>query len=222
MKQLLLSLLTISLFLTACSSEETVTEQANANNKMLKSFVVKKNADGSYVLTTQVTDGVGAIYYDDAIENQVHLVKDAANNKNSLIHNYDIADEQLKIQFISEDASANSSLTIYDDGKSEANRATDYGLLNNYSITANEDGTIQLNFEVKSGVAVNFGYNDGENINDIYLSENPDASDVSFSKSYSTESDGSLRIDFVQPASATSRESDTRKPRVIYDDCPTC
>jgi len=218
MKQLLSLLVITTLTLISCSTEETITEQTDSNSKMLESFVVKRNADGNYVLTTNVQEGVGTIYYDNTVKNQVYLITDNNATRNSLNHNYNVINNQLSIEFVAENNTLQPKLSIVDNNTT--NRTTDYGLLNTYSLTSNDDGTIQLNFEVKDGVDVSFGYNENENINDIYLIEDTNATDVSFSKNYATEADGTLRIDFIQ-SDDSSRESDTKKPRIIYD-CPTC
>ncbi|HHB52477.1 MAG TPA: hypothetical protein ENK75_05485 [Saprospiraceae bacterium] len=211
----LLGLLTLLLMITSCSTEENINEQVNSNDRMLESFIVKKNADGSYALTTNVRDGVGTLFYDDAVENQVHLVVDNTTARNSKTHNYDVTDKHLNITFISEDENNQPKLSIEDDNTQSTSRTTDFGLLNTYAIVSNEDGSIQLDFEVKDGVDVSFGYNDNENVNDIYLVENANATNVSYSKNYAAEADGSLRIDFIQ-TTATSRETDTKKPRIVF------
>ncbi len=77
----------------------------------------------------------------------------------------------------------------------------------------NQDGTAQLDFKVETGVDVAFGYNEAENINDIYLTEGA-STQLDYSKTYNKEADGSLRIDFVQTA---DKANETKKPRVIFD-----
>jgi len=220
MRHLLLGFLAITLMLASCSTEDAAIESTDANNKALESFVIKRNSDGSYALTTNVTEGTGTIYFDDAIQNEVHLIADGTASRNSLVHNYNVKDNALNIAFVAEDDSPQPSIRIMDDNTDNStSRDTDFGLLNTYSLVSNEDGTIQLNFEVKNGVDVAFGYNDAESINDVYLTENINATQLNYSKNYSKETDGTLRIDFVQ-ANTTSREedTDTKKPRIMFDD----
>lgn len=216
MKKLLFSLLAVSLMMASCSTEDVASETTDSNSKMLESFTVKRNTDGSYTLITNVSDGTGTMYFDDAIQNEVHLIADGASNRNSLTHNYDVMDNQLNLAYVSEEEGQQPTIRIIDDNTVSTSRDADFGLLNTYSIVSNEDGTIQLNFEVKSGVDVAFGYNNTESVNDVYLTEDVDATQLSYSKSYNKETDGSLRIDFVQ-ANNTSRDTDTKKPRIIMD-----
>lgn len=218
MKQLLFSFFAITLMLASCSTEDVAIETTDSNSKMLESYTVKRNSDGSYTLITNVTEGTGTVYFDDGVNNEVHLVADGTSNKNSLTHSYDIKDDELNITFIAENESTQPRIRIIDDNTNYATtRDADLGLLNTYSLVSNEDGTIQLNFEVKNGVDVAFGYNDTENTNDVYLTEDTNATQLNYSKNYDKETDGSLRIDFVQ-ADNTSRETDTKKPRIIFDD----
>jgi len=218
MKKLLFGFLAISLMLVSCSTEDVAQETTDTNNKMLESFTVKRNSDGSYALTTNVSDGANAVYFDDVKDNEVHIVTDAVSNRSSLQHNYDVVDNELNIAFVSENDATQPTIKIIDDNTASASsRDSDYGLLNTYSIDYHEDGTIELNFEVKNGVDVAFGYNDTESINDVYLSEDVNATQLNYSKQYTKETDGSLRIDFIQ-ADYTSREIDTKKPRFIIDD----
>jgi hypothetical protein len=218
MKRLFLSLFATALLFASCSTEEAMIEPTDSNSKLLESFIVKRNSDGSYALSTTVTDGAGTIYFDDATNNEIHLVTDGTTSRNSLEHNYDIVDNKLNISFVSENNTPQPKIQIIDDNTASAtSRDTDYGLLNTYSVTYQEDGTIQLNFEVKNGVDVVFGYNYDENINDVYLTEDANATQLNYSKNYSKEADGTLRIDFVQ-ANYNSRDTDTKKPRVMFDD----
>ena len=217
MKRLFLGLFATTLLFASCSTEEVLIEPTDSNNKLLESFVVKRNSDGSYALSTTVTDGTGTMYFDDVKNNEIHLVADGTASRNSLQHNYDVIDNELNISFVSENNTAQTKITIIDDNTSTTSRENDFGLLNTYSVAYQEDGTIQLNFEVKSGVDVAFGYNDAESINDVYLTEDAGATQLNYSRNYSKENDSTLRIDFVQ-ADYSSRSSDLKKPRMMFDD----
>ncbi len=218
MKRLFLGLIATAFLFTSCSTEEVMIESTDSNNKMLESFVVKRNSDGSYALSTTVTDGTGTMYFDDSRNNEIHLIADETTSRNSLEHNYDVIDNELNIAFVSENNTPQPKIRIIDDNTtSNSSRENDFGLLSTYSVEYQENGTIQLNFQVESGVDVAFGYNDAESINDVYLTEDVDATQLNYSRNYSKENDGTLRIDFVQ-SDYDSRSSDLKKPRVMFDD----
>ncbi len=209
MKHLLLGLIATAFLLTSCSSEEVMINPDETNNQMLESFEIKRNTDGSYALTHEVREGVSVEYTDEKDSNEIFLFADETSGKAQESHNYDVENNRLNLIFIDENNNSLPQVSIEDEntiGKSE-----DLGLLNTYSINFNQDGTVQLDFKVENGVDVAFGYNIAENINDIYLTEG-NSTQSDYSKSYNKETDGSLRIDFVQ---AESKTLETKKPRVI-------
>jgi len=211
MKTFILSLFTL-LFLSSCSTDELINQNVeNVNAKMLESFEIYRNADGSYALTHEVSEGVNVDYSNDKTQNEVYFYSDVTTKNTTSSQNYTIENNQLNIVFKDENNSKLPNLSIVDDNTSEKNN--NLSLLNTYSILYNQDGTIQVDFEVEKGVAVTFGYNTTEKINDIYLSEG-NATQRNYSKNYEKDPNGNIRVDFVQ----TSTKSNTiKKPRVIYD-----
>jgi hypothetical protein len=178
---------------------------------MLESFEIKRNTDGSYALTHELNDNVGVAYTDDKTENEIFLYTDAtATNKNQEARNYNVENNKLNLVFTDENNNILPKLSITDDDTYK--KSDDIDLLDTYSVVFNEDGTVKLDFKVEPGVAVDFGYNYDENIHDIYLSEGT-SSQLDYSKNYTKESDGTLRIDFVQ---TSNKATDTKKPRVIF------
>lgn len=212
MKHFFLGLFATSLLLTSCSTEETVADLNDANSNLLESFQIKRNIDGSYALTHEVSEGVAVDYSVDKNYNEVYLYTDDNLSKTTLSHTYAVKENQLNLVFKDENNSSLPKLRITDDNTSEKNN--DLGLLNTYSVLHNQDGSIQVNFKVEEGVEVAFGYNTDENTNNIYLTEG-NASQVNYSKKYNKEADGSLRIDFIQTIAKTS---EIKKPRVIFSD----
>ena len=212
MKHLLLGLFATTLLLTSCSTEETVADINDTNSSLLESFEIKRNVDGSYALTHEVSEGVGVDYTKEKSSNEVYFYMNSDSNKTNLSQTFNVNENRLNIVFKDENNSSLPQLSITDNNTFEKNN--DLGLLDTYSILYNQDGSIQVDFKVEEGVDVAFGYNTDENINDIYLTEG-NSTQLNYTKNYNKEADGSLRVDFVQTSNKTS---ELRRPRVIFSD----
>jgi len=210
MKHLFLGFVAIALLLTSCATEETITEINDTNSNLLESFEIKRNADGSYALTHEVTEGVSIDYATDKSQHEVYFYTGGEANKTNLSQTFNVNDNQLNIVFKDENNTDLPELIIFDDNTLE--KSNDLYLLDTYSVLHLEDGSVQVNFTVEEGVNVSFGYNTDENINNIYLTEG-NATQVDYSKNYSKEADGSLRVDFIQ---TLSKASEIKKPRVAF------
>ena len=214
MKHFFLLLLITPLFLVSCTNDETI-DDLNTNKNMLESYAIKRNANGSYTLTHVVSEGVQSIYNDDVKLNEVQLFYDGKALDKTFTHNYNIIDNELNINFLSENRTFQPKIKIIDDSPSERGV---YGLLNDYTVSENANGTIKLQFEVDPGVSVAYSYNAVEKINDVILSLDENATQQSFTKVFPRENNGTLKIDFVQPA--PGREIEYKKPRIIFEEPP--
>lgn len=209
MKHLLLGFVAITLLLVSCSPEEVMMNPDETNNKMLESFEIKRNTDGSYALTHEVKEGVAVEYSDEKEQNEIFLYANDAARKTQSNRNYDVENNRLNLMFTDENNTSLPNVSIED--RNTVAKSDDLDLLDTYSIAFNQDGTVQLDFRVENGVDVAFGYNDAENIHDIYLTEG-NSTQLDYSKNYNKDADGGLRVDFVQ---ATDKSTETKKPRVI-------
>jgi hypothetical protein len=214
MKQFILLLLITPFLLVSCSNDETLND-SNTNKNMLESYVIKRNANGSYTLTHVPTSGVGTVYYDDEKVNEVQLYYDEQAVVNTSSKDYNVVNNELKINFVTENGTYQPKIRIMDENTTEKGA---FGLLKDYSFTENPDGTIQLSFEVDANVKVEYGYSNSENSNDIVLSTDTNATQKTFTKTFSRDDDGTLKIDFVQPKNPGKTDDDIRKPRVVVDE----
>ena len=192
MNKLFLGFLAIALSLASCSTEEALVVEQTSDS-MLKSFVVSRNADGSYGLTHEVAEGVGTIYTDAKTDKEIFLFEDNTNGKTASNQTYEVENNSLNILFADENNSSLPQISIAD--RNTSTKANDLELLNNCTLIYNTDGTLELNFEVEDGVEVAFGTTNG--VNDIYLVEGV-ATQTNYTKSYTKEAGRSLQIDFVQ------------------------
>jgi len=214
MKKLFFLSIALAITLVSCTQEETITDNS-ANEKMLDSYVIKRNANGSYTLTHKVTPGVNTVYNDNDKVNEVQLFFDGKAVNNSFSRDYNVTNKELNINFITENTTYHPNIKIIDDNTSEKGT---YGLLNDYTVSENADGTVQLTFVVDAGVGVSYVYNESEKINEIKLTVDANASQLSFTQSFERNADGTLKIDFVQPNASKEEDSDYKKPRIIFDE----
>lgn len=212
----LLTLFTVAIVIASCNKETATLETQDA--KMLESYVIKRNANGSYTLLHQVSEGVATNYVDDEKINEVQLFYSNTASEKNYSHNYNVTNNELQIKFVSQDNVKHSKIRIIDDNTVDVQGKETIGLLKDYSVVENANGTFQLNFEVVSGVGVEFGFDANQKINNINLTPNTGITQTSFSVSYSKETDGTLKIDFIQPATNKEEASDMKKPRILYDD----
>lgn len=208
MKHLLLGFVAVALFLTSCSPEEVMSDVDDTNNKMLESFEIKRNTDGSYALTHEVREGVASEYTDEKDQNDIFLYSDDAAKKEQATRNYNVEDNKLNLIFTDDNNTSLPQISISDDNTEEK---SELDLLNTYAIVFNQDGTVQLDFKVETGVDVSYGYNYDEDIHDIYLTEGT-STQLDYSKNYPKDDDGNFRVDFVQ---MSDKSTETKKPRVI-------
>jgi hypothetical protein len=211
MKHLLLVIAVTTLTFTSCTRETIVNEPIDENSSLLESFEIKRNLDGTYALTHEISDGISADYSETKEQNEIYLYSDESSSKSNNQINYNVTDNKLNVTFIDENNSKLPRIRITDDNTFD--KSGELGLLETYTLVYNQDGTVKVDFTVEEGVQVAFGYNNTEDINDIYLTQG-ESSIVNYSKSYTKEADTNLRIDFVQN---TSKDSETKKPRVIIE-----
>lgn len=210
MKYLLLLLSFTPLFFSSCSSDDAIT--SDSESKMLESYVIKRNANGSYTLKHNVSQGVNTVYNDDEKNNDVILFFDGKSTQTEFKHDYLMTNNELNINFSSENNSYQPKIKLIDDN---SNQKSDFGLLNDYEMVQNSNGTITLNYVVKPGVNVIYGFDNNENINEIRLVEDSAATQTTYSKVYIKEPNSILKIDFIQPKESKDEGSEVKKPRLF-------
>lgn len=212
----LFTLLTIAMVIASCNKETAVLEQENT--KMLESYIIKRNANGSYTLNHQVSEGVVTQYVDGDKINEVQLYYSAYAQHTNYSHDYNVTNNELQIKFLSQDNVKHSKIRIIDDNTADVQGKESLGLLKDYTIVENANGTYQLSFEVEQGVSINFDYDATQKLNNVYLTPDTQSVQTTFSVNYSKENDGTLKIDFVQPITEKGESNDMRKPRILMDD----
>lgn len=219
MKKLTTSFLVIllSLNFTSCSDNEVITEQPQEN--ALKSFQLKRDANGRYSLDYEVTDNTDAVSVKniDNQTNEIYLRNSNDVQQRNHSNEFMLDDNKLKIGFVNANLVKGANISVEDEnitfGKDNEGR-----FLSTYSVKSNEDGTYQLNFKVNSNVKTEFIYNEAIKTFEVHLS-NGKAENNEFSRTLEMPETGTLKIDFVnhnenQSKGYASKEETTRKPKV--------
>ena len=185
---------------------------------MLKSFNLNKSRSGDYSLDYQLGSGVTA---DNVLDtktntNNIYLYSTDEGASRSLNENLYLQAGQLKVTFNDTEKDKKYTITVFDDDI-KTSRESDSEYLDSYGISGNEDGSYDLDFRVKEGVAVDFIYNDDESVYEVHLRNDDSATVSDFTQTYSKEDGVALKIDFVNHSS-TGREAVTRKPKTIVSD----
>lgn len=219
----ILAMLTISLGLMSCSSEEIFTPE-EPTNKLLENYTVKRDANGAYSVDYTLTDNAVASLSTDkkSNTNDFYLYSSDNQSERSFKEGLKIQDNLLEVGFTNTESGKKSSITIIDDKISYSNRNADEDFLNEYSISNNGDGTYNLDFKVADDVTVDFIYNDDINTYEVHLKDGAN-SQSDYVKTFVKEEGVDLKIDFVNHyANETAREENVemveRKPKSIIRD----
>jgi hypothetical protein len=116
-----------------------------------------------------------------------------------------------------------SSISITDDNVKFAEKASN-NYLNEYSISLNENGSYNLDFEVLDNVSVELVYDTEENVYEVHLEETGKTQESNiYSRVLEKEEGGGLQIHFVNHLNSAAKSSSVsaflvRKPKIIIDD----
>ncbi len=218
MKKLAPYFLVFSIIFASCSSNEN--EVLNPKEeKLLQSYTLKRDANGAYSIdfnTTNNTDVSSVINTDRS--NQIILSE--VNHKTAVKHSndYNIENDHLKIGFLEANSGKRTNISIEDENPTFAKGVTEF--LKSYSITANGDGTYQIDFKVSKNVVTDFVYNDDIETYEVHLS-NGNANQRKFSRTLEMNSNDVLKLDFVnhknisRTSSYNQSTDPNKKPQII-------
>lgn len=197
--------LSLSVIFASCSSNEAEVIENNPEN-LLQSYTLKRDATGAYSIDFNTTDNTDVTTVTN-VDNSKEIILAETPQKTASKHSNDLSieNDHLKIGFLEANNGKRKSIYIEDENITFAKGITEF--LNSYSITANEDGTYQLNFVVNDNVATDFIYNEKIEAYEVHLS-NGNALQKVFSRQLEMSPNETLKINFVNHKN-TSNKSDT-------------
>lgn len=219
--KLFLSILTLAFMVSSCSNEEAI--QPEAKVSLLKSYKVSKT-EGKYAVDYTVRNATSQLVKNKVTNSSDVFLYAAALNEGAIPFSESLAisNNELQLNFIDTKTNKKPSITIMDDNIVFAKDTGKTGMLSDYSITSNEDGSYDLDFTVRNRVEVTFVYNEEIDTYEVHL-QRGEGTTANFSRNFTAKST-LLKIDFVNHLSAApkgyaSRELSLveRKPRIVID-----
>lgn len=218
----ILVMLTVSLGLMSCSSEEILTPE-DTTNKLLENYTVKKDAKGAYSVDYNLSNNAIASLSKDKRSNTNDFYLYSSDNQSEKRFKKELAiqDNSLKVGFTDTENGKKSSMTILDNDI-KFSRDADEEFLTDYSVTNNEDGTVSLDFKVADGVVVNFIYDEDTSTYQVEMYDGS-GSQNDFTQNYVKEDGVPLNIEFISFSNGQSSRIDgemtqiSNRPRVIID-----
>ncbi|OSY88108.1 hypothetical protein WH52_08790 [Tenacibaculum holothuriorum] len=219
MKKLTPFFLCLSLILASCSSNESEILNNQPEEKLLKSYTLKRDATGAYSIDFNVDNQTDvATFKGNDNTNDIVLSKNSVATKTAYSNDFSVENDQLKIGFIEANGNKKTKIFVEDDDikLAKSNSVTEF--LNSYSITSNGNGTYQLDFKVNDNVQTEFIYNEDKNVYEVHLSVGK-SKEKNFSRHFELNESDILKINFVNHKNSMSRGTASRedveeKPRV--------
>ncbi len=220
MKKLYVGFLAIAFALsfTSCSTNETDLEIPK--QPLLKKAELKRDASGAYYVDYVVADNTVSDTHKNitSLTNEFHLSKVNYDTKDQYREDLTLNDNKLRIGFFDNETGKSLKLTIEDENITLAKgKSTEF--LKTYGLSTNDDGTIQLDFEVNNDVTVDFVYNEELAIHEVHLRKGT-STDKVFSRSLTIPDTGVLKLDFVNHKllGKSYGEVAERKPVIVFEE----
>ncbi|WP_272150133.1 hypothetical protein [Tenacibaculum aiptasiae] len=211
-------ILALSIIFGSCSSNENE-GLINTQEKLLKSYTLKRDASGAYSIdfnTTNNTDVTTVKNVD--LSNEIILSEANHSTASKYSNDFAIQNDQLKIGFLESNRGKRTKISIEDENITFAKKGvTEF--LNSYSITKNTDGTFNLDFRVNDNVITEFFYNEDIETYEVHLSKGT-SKQKEFSRQLNISSNNLLKLDFVNHKYSSKYENEVvssvaeKKPKI--------
>lgn len=219
MKKLSVGFLAIVLAFSFASCSTNESDFEIPQESLLKQVKLQRDASGAYSVDYIVADNTMSDVRKDlnSFTNEVHLSKVNQETKDQYRNDFKLENNTLRVGFFDNETGKSTKFTIEDENITLA-KGKSANFLKDYGLTTNEDGSIQLDFEVNSNVKTDFVYNEDLAIYEVHLSKGI-SSESKFSRTLNMPDTGILKLDFVNHKLLGKglAESTIRKPAIIID-----
>ena len=213
-------LASFTLLLSSCSTNETlVTEEQSLD--LLKTYTINRDADGSYSLDYILNGNAETenVIDNNTNTNNIYLYSSDSQSSRRVTQDLTIDGTQITVGFVDTNSNNSPEITIIDDNVTTLAKTSDNKMLNEYSISSNEDGTYTLDFSVNSKVRVDFVFNEEIDTYEIHLEEGK-TGESNFSRVLEKEDGKALKFDFVNHISNNTTAKGlslftVRKPKAV-------
>jgi hypothetical protein len=203
------------LVFSSCSTSETLTPEEQSLD-LLKTYTIQRDASGAYSLDYDLNVNAQVDKVRDVQTNTDEIYLYSSDNRSSrnLSQDLYLDQNQIKVGFVDTHTDKKTSITVLDDdikmNKGNTERLETFGL------TGNDDGSYDLGFKVKAGVAAEIVFDGDRNVYEVHLQDHAKASQSEFLQTFTKENGVALNIEFVNNASTTSaRATGIRRPVII-------
>ncbi|WP_428742023.1 hypothetical protein [Tenacibaculum sp.] len=210
--------LTLSIVFASCSNNDTEVIDGTPES-LLQSYTLKRDANGAYSIdfnTSSNTDVTTVTNIDSSKE--IILAETAQKTATKHSNDFSIDNDHLKIGFLEANNGKRTKIYVEDKNITFAKGVTEF--LNSYSVTANGDGTYQLNFTVNDNVTTDFVYNEELETYEVHLASG-EALQKTFSRQLEMNPNNILKLDFVNHKASARTEDDLsyieKRPRQIIE-----
>ena len=208
----------LALNFASCSTDELTLD--NVPEALLKQIELKRAADGSYSIAYQLSNNTDVVALENLGSNtkEFHLSKVDFKTKKQHLEKLALNENRLSVGFFDNMIDKSTKFEIEDENINFAKGAnTDF--LKTYGIRKNDDGTLQLDFEVNDNVVTEFVHNNLLGLYEIHLRKGTSTEKV-FSRTIDIPITKILKIDFVNHTlyGKGANQRPKRKPRVVYDE----
>ena len=214
-------LIIATLVFSSCTQDDTtILEDTASAQDLLKSFNLNKSLNGDYSLDYQLNNGVASDNVRDEKTNtsNIYLYSAETSQRKSLNEDLTLQDGQLKVSFNdTNNEDVHTIIVLDDDIKS---RGEDNTNLQTWGITGNDDGTYDLRFVVKDGIGVDYIYDGDRNVYEVHLTQDSEASQSDFVKTFTKNEGLALKIEFLNYTTSKSSRQEAvlvKKPKIIMD-----
>ncbi len=203
---------------TSCLTSESDFEIPNS--PLLEEVTLQRDASGAYSVDYTVADNTVSDVRKNvnSLTNEVQLSKVNHDTKDQYRNDFTLDNNKLRIGFFDNETGKTTSITVVDENITLA-KGNSAKFLKDYSMSTNDDGTIQLDFSVNTNVKTEFVYNEDIAAYEVHLSKGT-SSESKFSRTLDVPDTGVLKLDFVNHkllGKGVVAESVDKKPRVIWE-----
>lgn len=212
--------LVASIGLSSCSSDEMLMPEEQSKD-LFNTYQLKRDANGAYSFDVNVKNDVtiGKVKNASTNTNELYLSNDNSVQKSNYGSDLWFNGENFKIELISDNSSKVPSISITDNNTKNLQK-TDSELLKEYSVSLNDDGSYDLDFQVSNQTSVDFVYDSASNVYEVYLEESSQTQEINdYSRTFEKEEGDSLQIHFISTSNGSAKSTvlGIRKPIIIID-----
>jgi hypothetical protein len=205
--------------LSSCSTSETLTPEEQSLN-LLKSYTIQRDASGTYSLDFDLNSNAQVDKVRDVQTNtdEIYLYSSTNESSRKMSQDLYLNQNQIKVGFVDANSDKKQATITVLDHDIKMNKGN-IERLETFGLTGNDDGSYDLDFKVKAGVAAEFVFDGDRNVYEVHLQDNAKATQSEFLQTFTKENGVALNIEFVNNASTTNaRAAAIRRPVVIIMD----